>query len=111
VVLYWQVTGLGDVMKEDAQMQEMSKPDRDLNSVLYVILKHIPDDFVYKKSMVRRFSFVCESIPYTAPEAMYLRWGQCYEILEDYIPEPTLDWQKTIAKIFSAEIDYLGCLS
>jgi len=79
---------------------------RDLTQVMAAIIRQIPDGFEYKESLVREFGFVEESIPYTAPEAMFIRWELCYEILSEYIPAPILDWQKTIGKIFSAEVDY-----
>lgn len=79
---------------------------RNIFSVLDAILKQIPDSFTHKKNMVRRFGFVQDSIRYTAPEALYLRWEQCAEILGDYIPSPEADWQITVAKIFNAELDY-----
>lgn len=79
---------------------------RDLTQVMAAILRQIPDEFEYKERLVHEVSLVEESVPYTAPEAMFLRWEQCCEILSEYIPTPIIDWQKTIAKIFSAEVDY-----
>jgi len=79
---------------------------RNLNQVIAAILKQIPEDFKHRESMERRFGFVLESIPYTAPEALYIRWEQCAEILSDYIPEPTTDWQKTALNIWAMKVDY-----
>lgn len=79
---------------------------RNLNQVLNAIVNQIPKDVEYRENIIKEFDSVCESISYTAPEALHLRWYQCADILFDYIPEPTLDWQKTITRIFSAEVDY-----
>ena len=101
---------------------------RDLNQVLDALVKQIPEDFEHRKDMVSEFNSVRESIPYTAPEAMSLRWEQCAEILTDYIPKlttdtdtdtdttdttdatDTTDWQNTVAKIFNAKVDFKGYL-
>jgi len=79
---------------------------RDLGSVMDAMLRQVPQDFQHRESLVRRFGFVRDSLPYTAPELLYMRWEQCAEILGDYIPEPIDEWQKTLADIFNAVIDY-----
>lgn len=79
---------------------------RNLNLVLNAILNQTPKEFEHKESMIRRFDFVRESLPYTAPELIPMRWEQCYEILCDYIPEPTTDWQKTALNIWAMKVDY-----
>ena len=84
---------------------------RPIDRVLEAIYKQIPPDFKYKITIRIAFDEIISSTRYTAPEAMCLRWNQTAEILMDYIPEPKLSWQTTIAKLFSGELDYLEYLS
>ena len=79
---------------------------RNLSHVICAIINQIPEDFEHRESLVRRLSYVKDSFAYTAPEALYLRWDQCSEILGEYIPKPTTDWQMTVANIFSADVNY-----
>jgi hypothetical protein len=79
---------------------------RDLGAVMDAMLRQVPREFKYRESLARRFGFIRDSLPYTAPELLSMRWEQCAEVLGDYIPEPDTEWQKTLADIFNAVIDY-----
>lgn len=83
---------------------------RPIDRVLEAVFRQIPDDFKYRDSIRRNFDDIIESVRYTAPEAIYLRWGEAAQTLLDYIPAPDFPWQETVRKIFNGELNYLDFL-
>lgn len=44
--------------------------------------------YIEKKELLDLFDKVERDVPFTAPEAMYLRWNQLSSYLSSYIPAP-----------------------
>jgi hypothetical protein len=81
---------------------------RPLGLVLDAILAQVPVDYDRYDELKQTFSEIKKDIPYTAPEAMHIRWDLAMEALQEYIPlsENMAPWKQTVVDIFSSKIDY-----
>lgn len=70
---------------------------RPLNAVINEMLMHIPEDH----RLARQLKHIQGDIPYTAPEAMGIRWNQAYNELCHLVPIPKEDWEFKVISIFS----------
>jgi len=59
-----------------------------LRSRIDAIIGMIPDEFTRKEDVVAALGAHKESIPYTAPEAIGLRWADVSDTLKLYLPDP-----------------------
>jgi hypothetical protein len=73
---------------------------RDISEVIEKIIREIPQD-QQKGDLSRVLRRVSSSAKYTAPELMYERWNQVAEVLERYLGDPTEEWKRRIASIFT----------
>ena len=65
----------------------------------------IPDSFEGKEGLVRQLRGRQESIAYTAPEAIGVRWDEVSTILSDNLPDPASEsWTGEIAVLFGKPI-------
>lgn len=62
----------------------MGMADRNIIEVINEIKNHISE----KQELVTRLDKIIDSVYYTAPEAMYLRWNQLAELLSYHYPAP-----------------------
>lgn len=81
---------------------------RDIGKVMNAIVNIIPEDFEQRDHIEASFKHIAGSVPYTAPEAMSMRWDQLIQVLNAYVPlcESSPDWIKTLAKVANDEIDF-----
>lgn len=73
---------------------------RDLATVISAMMQHVPDGHALRIG----FADVLDSIPYTAPEAITLRWQSTFELLAAHIGDkPTEPWQWEVISVFSTK--------
>ncbi len=77
---------------------------RKLSDVLDAVIQEIPEEF---PDVLVDLRSLRQSVQYTAPELMRLRWIQLSEILNDALPDPTStdapEWVKRIASLVMGE--------
>jgi hypothetical protein len=81
---------------------------RNIGEVMSAIMKIIPEDYEKRSEVEDSFGRIADSVPYTAPEAMNIRWGQLVQALNAYVPvcQSSPEWVKTLAKVVNGEIDH-----
>lgn len=84
---------------------------RPLSLVIDATAKLVPYDFPGREDMVEDLEKVKDSVKYTAPEAMYIRWDEYVQVLMFYIPEPKSEWQRDIQSLVADRIDYRDVLN
>lgn len=84
---------------------------RPLDLVIDAIIKLIPESYPTKRAIKDDLEKVKNSIPFTAPEVMYERWGQVAEILSYSVGTPDTEWKKMIGMLFADKVDYRHVLS
>lgn len=79
---------------------------RDLNKVMDAVLNQVPKDHPSHGPLSRSMDKIRESIPYTAPEAIHIRWQTLAETLMFMYQNLDTEWTRRIRKIMAAELDY-----
>lgn len=65
------------------------------------IIDRIPEDYPRRDQIVHSLKGRQDSIHYTHPDAMGMRWGEVSRILQDTLPDPKqVDWAKSIADLY-----------
>jgi hypothetical protein len=84
---------------------------RPLKDVINAAINIIPDEcgnvksgFTYEAQKLK------DSLDYTAPEAVSLRWQQFIHLLEDFHLGSEPDWQNTLRDMVAGKIDYKNFL-
>lgn len=76
-----------------------------LSERINAIIQLIPDDFSAKETVRIALKKRQESVRYTAPEAIGMRWQEVANILSRHLPDPNAwPWAKKIAELFSAPV-------
>ncbi len=77
---------------------------RKLSDVLDTVIQEIPEEF---SGVLVDLRSLRQSVQYTAPELMRLRWIQLSEILNDGLPDPTStdapEWAKHVSSLVMGE--------
>ncbi|MFT5849771.1 MAG: hypothetical protein ACI9H6_000587 [Patiriisocius sp.] len=77
-----------------------------LHERIDLICGMIPDTFDGKENVLKELKGRQESIAYTAPEAIDVRWREVSTILSNHLPDPkSEDWPKEIAELFCKPIE------
>ena len=71
---------------------------RDIGVVIASMINEIPKD---QEGLIKGLERVKRSAWSTAPELMYVRWGQASDVLQDNVPVPEEDWEVKVCPIFS----------
>lgn len=84
---------------------------RDIAKVIEAVLNIIPADFDDKETIEIIFENIKDSVAYTAPEIMRLRWKDVSDTLQYYIPVEPKDierknWKFNILQVINAQQDY-----
>ena len=79
---------------------------RPIWDVITAIKNLTPDSYVDRDAYHRSLDKISESAMYTAPEAMYTRWGQLGATLNTFLGDPDAPWKMTVAEVMMARKDY-----
>lgn len=65
------------------------------------IIELIPQDYPKREEIIHSLKGRQNSIHYTHPDAMSIRWGEVAQILEHNLPDPQeVGWAKEVAELF-----------
>ena len=74
---------------------------RELSTVIDKLIEALPNDglhFIVEQQLLS----IHESIPFTAPEAMSMRWGQVQEVVQRAVTEPlSEEWMVRFIAVFT----------
>lgn len=91
---------------------EEDKPQRPIWGVIQALKNITPDSYVDKEAYHRSLDKIADSAMYTAPEAMYMRWGQLAASLQTFLGDPSdAPWKVTTAEVMMARKDYTEFLN
>lgn len=79
---------------------------RPLSAVMDAAVRIVPDSCTLKPSFIEGVEDIKSSIPYTAPEAMWLRWEDFILLLTRLFGDVDAPWNETLKLMVNAKLDY-----
>ena len=80
---------------------------RPIHLVVKAIKRQVPFDFTNRAALLDGLDHVLDSVPYTAPEVLHVRWAEIANVLQTYLGDPDYEeWKEVVALIFADEFDY-----
>jgi len=86
---------------DEVQIPAQCSDATELHKRINLIVDMIPEEFADKKDIVRKLIGRRNSIPFTAPAVIWVRWDEVASILSSDLPDPKSgSWAEEIATLF-----------